>query len=70
MKEVLVNEEPVELYKLIKFVGMAASGGEAKAMIAEGQVLVNGLVETRKRRKLMSGDTVELGGIRVQVRLA
>ncbi len=70
MKEVLVNEEPVELYKLIKFEGMAASGGEAKAMIAEGQVLVNGLVETRKRRKLMSGDTVELGGIRVQVRLA
>lgn len=70
MKEVLINKEPVELYKLLKFEGMAASGGEAKAVIAEGQVRVNGQVETRKRKQLVSGDTVEFGGVRVRVRLA
>ena len=70
MKEVLINKEPVELFKLLKFEGMAASGGEAKSVIADGQVLVNGRVETRKRKQLVSGDTVEFAGVRVQVRLA
>jgi ribosome-associated protein len=70
MKEVLINKEPVELFKLLKFEGMAASGGEAKSVIADGQVLVNGQVETRKRKQLVSGDTVEFAGVRVQVRLA
>lgn len=70
MKEVLINKEPVELFKLLKFEGMVTSGGEAKSVIADGQVLVNGQVETRKRKQLVSGDTVEFAGERVQVRLA
>jgi ribosome-associated protein len=70
MREVLIRTEPVELYKLLKFEGMASSGGEAKSVIADGQVLVNGQVETRKRKQLVSGDTVEFAGERVQVRLA
>jgi ribosome-associated protein len=69
MKEVLINKEPVELFKLLKFEGMAASGGEAKSVISDGQVLVNGQVETRKRKQLVSGDTVEFAGVRVQLRL-
>jgi len=57
-----LNREPVELFKLLKFEGLASSGGEAKAMIADGMVQVNGQVETRKRKKLMSGDEIEFAG--------
>jgi ribosome-associated protein len=69
MKEVEITQEPIELYKLIKFEGMAASGGEAKSVIAEGLVTVNGVVETQKRKKIVTGDIIELGGEKIQVRL-
>ncbi len=59
MKEIEITKEPVELYKILKFEGIVASGGEAKAVIDDGQVLVNGEVETRKRKKIVSGDTIE-----------
>ncbi|MDH5436144.1 MAG: RNA-binding S4 domain-containing protein, partial [Gammaproteobacteria bacterium] len=45
MKDVGITNEPVELYKILKFDGMVASGAEAKIVIANGQVLVNGNVE-------------------------
>jgi ribosome-associated protein len=51
MKEVEITKEPIELYRILKFEGMVASGGEAKFVVAEGQVTVNGKVETRKRKK-------------------
>ena len=59
MKEIEITKEPVELYKILKFEGIVASGGEAKAVIDDGQVLVNGEIETRKRKKIISGDTIE-----------
>ncbi|QMU61368.1 MAG: RNA-binding S4 domain-containing protein [Gammaproteobacteria bacterium] len=59
MRVVEISHEPIELYKILKFEGMAASGGEAKAVIAEGLVLVNGKTETRKRKKIVSGDVIE-----------
>ena len=59
MKNVEITKEPVELYKILKFEGVVASGGEAKSVIDSGQVLVNGAVETRKRKKIVSGDVVE-----------
>ena len=59
MREVTVTTEPVELYKVLKFEGMATSGGEAKSVIADGRVIVNGKMETRKRRKIVSGDIIE-----------
>ena len=62
MREVVLNREPVELYKVLKFEGLAASGGEAKALIAEGHVRVNGESETRKRRQLFAGDEIEFDG--------
>jgi len=48
---------------------MADSGGEAKSVIADGQVLVNGKVETRKRKKIVSGDIVEYGNEKICVQL-
>ncbi len=58
MKEVEISKEPTELYKILKFEGMVSSGGEAKVVIAAGQVFVNGVVETQKRKKIMVGDIV------------
>lgn len=62
MKEIEITQEPVELYKILKFESIVSSGGEAKAVIDDGQVLVNGLVETRKRKKIISGDIIEFMG--------
>ena len=61
MRTVELTHEPVELYKVLKFEGMVGSGGEAKMVISEGMVLVNGKVETRKRKKIVAGDTIEFG---------
>ena len=61
MREIKITKEPVELYKIIKLAGLASSGGEAKALIAAGEVLVNGTTETRKRKKIVSGDVIEMG---------
>ena len=54
-----ITQEPIELYKILKFENMVTSGGEAKYVISQGQVLVNGEVETRKRKKIFSGDIIE-----------
>lgn len=69
MREVEITREPIELYKILKFEGMTTSGGEAKAVITEGQVKVNGSVETQKRKKIVAGDIIEFGDDKVQVRL-
>ncbi len=62
MNKVLINREPVELYKLLKFEGLVGTGGEAKMVIDEGYVAVNGEIEMRKRRKMMAGDAFEFNG--------
>lgn len=62
MKDVFINKEHVELFKILKFEGIASSGAEAKAMIAAGTVLVNGIIEKQKRKKMVAGDTFELKG--------
>ena len=69
MREVEVTEEPVELYKILKFEGMVPSGGEAKLVVGEGLVKVNGKVETRKRKKIVSGDTIEFSGDKIKIKL-
>ena len=60
-RSVELLREPVELYKVLKFEGLVASGGEAKAAIDAGLVFVNDKVETQKRKKLVNGDTVRMG---------
>ncbi|VEB37746.1 putative RNA-binding protein [Legionella sainthelensi] len=62
MTDVFINKEPVELFKILKFEGIASSGAEAKDMIAAGIVLVNGIIEKQKRKKMVAGDTIELKG--------
>lgn len=69
MRDVEISKQPIELFKLLKFEGLAASGGEAKYFIAEGLVLVNGKVETRKRKKIVDGDRIEIGEEKLMVRL-
>ena len=69
MKEILISEEPIALYKLLKFESMVNSGGEAKYAISEGLVTVNGEVETRKRKKIFSGDIVEFGNETIRIRV-
>ena len=69
MREIEISKEPIELYKILKIENMVASGGEAKYVISEGQVIVNGKVETRKRKKIFSGDIVEFGEKKIRVRV-
>jgi len=56
-----INKSPVELFKILKFEGIASSGAEAKNLIAEGLVSVNGETEIRKRRQMVAGDTFQIG---------
>lgn len=55
-----VGEKPINLTQVLKLGGFVQSGGEAKAVIAEGLVRVNGEVELRKRRQMKVGDTIAL----------
>ena len=51
----------ITLGQLLKVLNLVQSGGEVKAMLASGAVMVNGEVETRRGRKLSEGDVVRLG---------
>ncbi len=63
MSETLnVGDRPINLTQVLKLAGLVMHGGEAKALIADGMVRVNGEVETRKRRQMARGDRVELEG--------
>ena len=69
-RPVKVREVPIELCQFLKFGGLTESGGEAKQVINEGLVMVNGAVETRKRKKLLAGDQVGYHGHIIIVTLA
>jgi ribosome-associated protein len=69
MREVEISEEPIDLYKILKLENWVASGGEAKQVIAEGQVMVNGKTETRKRKKILSGDVIGFGKNKIRIRV-
>ncbi|MET0262780.1 MAG: RNA-binding S4 domain-containing protein [Rariglobus sp.] len=66
---VSVRAEPIELCQLLKFAGLADNGGAAKAFISDGQVTLNGAVETQKRKKVMNGDRVSYGGETIVVKV-
>ncbi|PCI80617.1 MAG: hypothetical protein COB20_02880 [SAR86 cluster bacterium] len=63
MQVVELIKQPIDLYKILKFEGLVGSGGEAKAAIAGGHVMLNAVVETQKRKKIVSGDIIEFGGV-------
>ena len=54
----------LRLDQFLKLSGIAESGGQAKLLIQSGEVQVNGEVETRRRKKLVLGDVVEIEGTR------
>ncbi len=61
MIEYALMDEYIELYKLIKLLDLVDSGGEAKQIIANGYVMRNGELETRKRAKIIKGDVLNIG---------
>lgn len=67
MNDTTIRSQPIALYQLLKFAGLAASGGEAKHCIEQGLVTLNGVVETQKRKKIMAGDIVGIGGHKIRV---
>jgi ribosome-associated protein len=67
MRQVTITAEPVELYKILKFEGLVTNGGEAKAAVANGEVRVNSVVETQKRKKIVAGDIVEYGKEKLEI---
>jgi ribosome-associated protein len=58
----IVGDRQINLTQVLKLANWVESGGQAKVLIADGQVLVNGQVELRKRRQMAVGDTVQLVG--------
>lgn len=60
--EIKIDDEYIKLDALLKLANLVDSGGMAKILIQEGQVKVNGKVETRRGKKIYPGDQVELEG--------
>ena len=64
-KEFKIEGEYIELIQLLKVLGIASTGGHAKFIVDEGEVLRNGDMETRKRAKLIPGDIIEVDGNKI-----
>ncbi|MEZ4937700.1 MAG: RNA-binding S4 domain-containing protein [Crocinitomicaceae bacterium] len=65
--EFKLQGEYIELIKLLKICDIAQTGGHGKILITEGEVKVNGEVETRKRKKLVIGDLIEVEGVEIKI---
>ena len=70
MESILIHTDFIKLDAMLKFAGLVETGGEAKLLIQQGQVQVNGEVCTMRGKKLRGGDTVILAGRTVAVRQA
>jgi ribosome-associated protein len=62
-----LTDEYIELYKLIKILALVDSGAEAKQIIEQEHVFRNGKLETRKRAKIRSGETITIADIVIEV---
>ena len=60
-----IENEYIELNKLIKLLDLVDSGGQAKQLIENGLVYRNGEVETRKRAKIRRGETIQIGEVTI-----
>ena len=67
METIRLRDEYIKLGQALKATGMVESGVEAKEVIQEGLVLVNGEIDTRRGRKLYEGDLVEFDGIQIKI---
>ena len=70
MIEFTLKSEHIDLFQLLKATNLCGTGGEAKIMIDEGRVYVDGEVETRKRCKIRTGQTVAYCGEEIAVQSA
>ncbi|HWI09042.1 MAG TPA: RNA-binding S4 domain-containing protein [Solirubrobacteraceae bacterium] len=66
-RDVQISGETIRLGQLLKLTGLAATGGEARELVQEGAVRVNGEAEMRRGRQLRAGDVVEAAGERLRV---
>lgn len=62
-----LNDEYIELFKLLKVLDLVDSGAEAKLIVSQGHVKRNGEVELRKRAKIRSGDVIEVAEVVIEV---
>ena len=67
METIGIRTEYIKLDALLKFAALVGSGGEAKTVVAEGLVKVNGEVCTMRGKKLRAGDVAEFGGRSVRI---
>ena len=66
-RDITISGETIRLGQLLKLAAVAGSGAEARELIQDGEVRVNGELETRRGRKLHAGDVVEALGERLRV---
>lgn len=62
-----IEGDYIELMALLKAIGLAETGGHAKFIVDEGEVLRNGEVEYRRRAKLIKGDQLEIAGRKISL---
>ena len=67
MEKIIIDTEYIKLDALLKFAAAVGTGGEAKYVIAEGMVNVNGEVCTMRGKKLRNGDVVEFQGMEFEI---
>ena len=68
MRDVEIRGDMIRLGQLLQYAGLADSGGEAKRLLADGAVTVNGKTEARRGRQLHSGDVIAVGEEQVELR--
>ncbi len=64
-----IRDNTIKLNQFLKLMGIASTGGQAKLMIQGGEVLLNGIQETRRGKKLVPGDKVTVNGQTLVVNL-
>ena len=67
MEKIIIDTEYIKLDSMLKFAAVVGTGGEAKFVIAEGMVNVNGEVCTMRGKKLRAGDKVEFQGMEFEI---
>lgn len=67
METIKIRDEYIKLGQLLKLAGMVESGVDAKFVIQDGLVKVNGRIETQRGKKLVAGDIVEFDGNSIKI---
>lgn len=63
MEKVSINSDYIKLDQFLKYIGVASTGGEAKAIVIEGLVKVNGEVTSQRGKKLRKDDVIEIENV-------